>query len=140
MLVVLRFGYSELRDVVARWLAARRSCPVLDYDPEAGLCGRFADCLIRNSFEEQADAVWKIGSSDRWEDHAHTIAEAVIESGDNEAAKIGAELLSDVLEHFASRTTATAIKSVNVDISNLCYLSGRLGSVGCYPEGGKPFL
>lgn len=120
MLVLLRIGFNELRDDVSRWLEARRQPPrVADYDPDTDLCGQFAECLRRNGFEEQADSVWKIGSSDHWEDHAHAFAKAMIESGDKEAARIGVELLSDCLEHFASTTTAKAVAKVKLDVFSL---------------------
>ena len=92
MLLPLRFGYSELRDGIRRWLDDRRVQRALNYDPYADLCGRFADCLEKNGLIEQSDSIWKIGSSDCWEDHAHSFAEAVIASGDKEAARIGASL------------------------------------------------
>lgn len=113
-LLPFRYYYSELRDGVRRRLR-----PIKEYDPDADLCGRFAICLEKNGFEEQAESVWKIGSSDRWEDHAHTFAETVIASGDKEAARIGAELLSDCLEHLASRSTRKAVARVKLDIESL---------------------
>lgn len=120
-----RYFYSELRDGVRR-----RFRRVKEYDPDADLCGRFAICLEKNGFEKQAESVWKIGSSDRWEDHAHAhaFAEAVIMSGDKEAARIGAEILSDCLEHLTSRPSKKAARRVNLAIKSLRTMVGHHSS------------
>lgn len=72
MLVLLRIGWRELRDDVSRWLEARRSPRVVEYDPGADLCGRFAECLRGSGFAGQADSVWKADRSDDWTDQAHS--------------------------------------------------------------------
>ncbi|WP_068422949.1 hypothetical protein [Planctomyces sp. SH-PL62] len=114
----LRFAYSELRDIVKRWLDERRDS-LSRYDLDADLCGRFAICLEKNGFEQQADCVWKIGSSDRWEDHAHAFAESVVASGDKEAARVAADVVSDCLKRFESRMKSKAVAKVKLEISNL---------------------
>ena len=139
MLFPLRFGYSELRDHFRRWWEARRPHPVVDYDPDKDLCGQFAEALRRNGFEEQADAVWKLGTSDRWEDHSQAFAEAVIKSGDKEAARVGAKLLADCLDQFASAMSGGAIGLVHLDIHDLLAFIERPDSVGDNHESGQDF-
>ena len=92
---------------------------------------------MQHGFEEQAEAAWQIDRSERWEDHADSLADAVIASGDKEAARIAAELVSDCLEHFESRSTRKAVAKVKLDISNLYCMSRRLRSVGGSPESGR---
>jgi hypothetical protein len=104
------------------------SPPALTFDPDTDLVGQFATCLEKKGFEEQAEAARHIGRSDRWEDHAHSF---------KEAARIAAELLSDCLEHFESRSTRNAVAKVKLDISNLYRMSRRLKSVGGRLESGR---
>ena len=89
----LRYGLSELRDGLRRLLG--RAKRVEDYDPDADLCGRFAICLEKNGFVEQAESVWKIDSGNRWEGHTRSFAEAVLATGDKETARVAAEVVSD---------------------------------------------
>lgn len=131
MFNLLRVGLYEVRDGLATRFP-RRLPAVVDYNPDADICGAFAECLRRNGFPEHADTIWKEVSSDDWKDVGHAFAEDVMRSGNKEAARIGAEVVSDCLEHFESRMKAKAVAKVKLDISNLRFgLSGPLYQRAC---------
>ena len=54
MFNLLRVGLYEVRDGLAKRFP-RRLPAVVDYNPDADICGAFAECLRRNGFPEHAE-------------------------------------------------------------------------------------